>query len=487
MNAPTDAKSADLLLAEQWLARLDAAPDGSGPIELPLPPRWIDAAAALAALALNRGLQIQIVVPDDETLPDLSNALDIDLRPLCLVLPEADFATRIALRATLTLLRSRLNRHADTHPVWDAQRRRLERLAGSWQAAQDWGRAETESAWPADIAELFPARLLPASHAVDFAATTDLQVLVAPERMPAAGRDALAAAGARVLCLSALSRGAERRQLAPFDGERRQRYELEVLGREIAELELELATAQAEIADFSQRYHAAVGALMVELDALQAQIAAAEAAQRPDDAALRASAAHSHARAERSQQEQRRFEEHREAGARDAEARPFTPSRDLKKLYRQIAQRIHPDRAADETEREWRTQLMSEATRAYRSEDEAALREVLAQWQHGRSDAAAAAPSQTSAGAAAAADNALALQLQRMRARLAGIQAELDRLLGSRLYELFVAARLARRQGRDLLDEMANTLTLQIAAARQRLAEPPPAATATTTQPETPP
>ncbi|MBX9849851.1 MAG: hypothetical protein K2X64_11200, partial [Rhodocyclaceae bacterium] len=53
----------------------------------------------------------------------------------------------------------------------------------------------------------------------------------------------------------------------------------------------------------------------------------------------------------------------------------------------------------------------------------------------------------------------------------AGIQAELDRLLASRLYELFVATRLARRQGRDLLEEMASTVSLQIDAARQRLQE----------------
>jgi hypothetical protein len=67
--------------------------------------------------------------------------------------------------------------------------------------------------------------------------------------------------------------------------------------------------------------------------------------------------------------------------------------------------------------------------------------------------------------------NGLEAQLLRMKARLAGIQAELDRLLASRLYELFIAARLAQRQGRDLLQEMAVTVDLQIAAAQQRLQE----------------
>lgn len=477
MNAPTDVKSEDIQLAELWLARL-TQDHAMGPAELPLPARWIDAAAALAGLALGAGKQIQIVVPDDETLPELSNALDIDLRPLCLVLPEADFATRIALRATLTLLKSRLNRHADTHPVWEAQRRRIERLSGSWQAALRWGSNDGDGPWPDDIAHLFPALLLPASHAVEFDLPVDLQVMVAPERMPAEWRNTLAAASGKVLCLSALGRGAERRQLVAFDAEQRQRYELEVLGHEIAELELELATAQAEVAAFSQRYHAAVGKLMVELDALEAQIAAAAAAHQPDDAALKHAAEHSQARAERSQQEQRRFEEteaphqagaghgQEEPSSRAPEAKPFAPSRDLKKLYRQIAQKIHPDRAADEAEREWRTRLMSEATRAYRSEDEAALQEVLAQWHDGPANALAG----PGAAQRDARGNALGMQLQRMRARLAGIQAELDRLLASRLYELFVASRLAERQGRDLLQEMAGNIALQIDAARARLA-----------------
>ena len=462
MNAP----NADLLLAQQWLARLaeQASGQAMGPAELALPARWIDAAAALTALALTEGKQIQIVVPDDETLPELSNALDIELRPLCLVLPEADFATRIALRATLTLLKSRLNRHADAHPVWDAQRRRIERLAGSWQAALAWGQSETEAQWPNDIAHLFPARLMPASHAAEFAVPADLQLLIAPERMQAEHRDALVHLAPQVLCLSAASRGAEHRKLVVFNTEQRQRYELDVLSQEIAELELELATVQAEIADFSQRYHVVVGKLMVELDLLQAQIAAIEAKRQPDDTALKQAAEQSQAQAERSQQEQQRFEEApNNEKARAPEAKPFAPSRDLKKLYRQIAQKIHPDRASNEDDRTWRTHLMSEATRAYRNEDEIALREVLTLWQEG--------PAAGTGSTTVSSKNTLETQLQRMKARLAGIQSELDRLLASRLYELFIAARLAQRQGRDLLQEMAVTVDLQIAAARQRLQE----------------
>ncbi|HTH95547.1 MAG TPA: hypothetical protein VL550_09950 [Rhodocyclaceae bacterium] len=464
MNAPSDARREDpvhdLQLAQQWLDKLLAASAS----EI-LPRRWIEPVAALVALALNHDKKIQIVVPDDETLPELSNALDIDLRPLCLVLPEADFATRIALRATLTLLKSRLSR-ADVHPVWEAQHRRIAASTDIWQQAQQWSRSESSSAWPDGMAGLFPARLLPASQALAFAETSDLQILVAPERLPNDWRDALTGLATNTLLLSAAARGAEHRRLAVFDEAARRQGEIEMLVQEIAELELELATTQAEIADFSQRYHAAVGRLLVELDILQAEIARRSAAKKPNDAALKRVAAQSGAQAKRSQQEHQRFEDaHENSRAGNSkvpiEDRIFTPSRDLKKLYRQIAQKIHPDRAHSEADRDWRTQLMSEATRAYRNEDETALKEVLSLWQEGPGASLARSGS----------SDELNAQVLRLKARLAGIQVELDRLLSSKLHELFIATRVAERQGRDLLKEMAATLTLQIEAAQAKLHE----------------
>lgn len=57
-----------------------------------------------------------------------------------------------------------------------------------------------------------------------------------------------------------------------------------------------------------------------------------------------------------------------------------------------------------------------------------------------------------------------------MRARLLSIEHELQTLFGSRLYELFVGARQARRQGRDLLAEMAEKLDDTIKQLGQQLA-----------------
>lgn len=446
-------------LAREWFDRITQQPQGM-PAECPLPDRWIDAAARLIGLLLESGRSIELVVPDDETLPELSSALDLDVRPLCLVLPEAPFASRIALRATLTLLKSRLARQADHSPLWQRQHDHIAALHGLWQSAQAWNQSETTAPWPAETAHLFPGRLLPASHAAAMQGDADIRILIAPERMQGDLRDQLASHSGQMFCLSAWRRGIEKRQLIAFDETLQQRFELEVLSREIAELELELATAQQEVASFSQRYYEIVGIRMVELDQLQAEIAAAQAAASPTDIKLKSSAAQYRAQAEASAHEQASFE----SLPHKAPEPVFAPAKDLKKLYRQVAQKIHPDRAENESDRQWRTTLMAEATRAYRSEDMPALQEVMRRWTQGMDthDQGIASTVTTAAG--------LALQLQQMKLRLGAIQAELDKLLASRLYELLVANRIATRQGRDLLQEIAKQVDAQIEDAKQALA-----------------
>ncbi len=101
----------------------------------------VPALAALAAEALARDRSLWIVTADDALLPDISNALDLRLRPLCLVLPGADYAGRIALRATLSLLKSRLTRAAEDSegPAWVAMREHLQDDDALWRASLAWG------------------------------------------------------------------------------------------------------------------------------------------------------------------------------------------------------------------------------------------------------------------------------------------------------------------------------------------------------------
>ncbi|MDZ4254390.1 MAG: J domain-containing protein, partial [Sulfuritalea sp.] len=242
--------------------------------------------------------------------------------------------------------------------------------------------------------------------------------------------------------------------LAASDETARLIFEREQLTRDIGDLELELATVQAEVAEFMRYYYERVGQRMAQRDALQARLAAAEAARAPQDIGIGATARQWQQQAEQSARETDRFAE-----AAAEEAPVFRPDNAIKRLFRQIAQQIHPDRAGDEADRAWRTRLMSEANRAYRHGDVGALHEVAALWAEGN---AANAPAPPGAGGIRHVA-LLGQQVARLRVRLGEIERELHRVFGSRLYELFIANRQAQRQGRDLLGEMAAQLDASIA------------------------
>jgi hypothetical protein len=448
MKETTDGASA----AQVWLAWLLAV-DGAAVETLPaVGAATIPALAALAAEALARERSLLIVCPDDAALPDLSNALDLNLRPLCLVLPATGRISAIALRATLSLLKSRLARSADDAegPAWAAQRRRLGEHADLWRFCLAWSqRGLDDEPWPEEVASLLPVRILPLALAQRIVTVSDWVIITDPARMPAAAPAPWPGAQ-RTLVLDIPGAGGG---LTTPDPLTRQRAELEVLTQELSELELELATAQAEIAEFTRRYHALIGTRMTMLDELRAETAARQAEAPDAKAGLDAEAARQ--RAERSRRESERFERI----LREDQPRPFAPSGDLKKLFRKLAQKIHPDRAESDSDRAWRTQLMSEANRAYQAGDEAALLEVWALWQEGGVRRAARETG----------DGELAGQIARLKKRIADIETELNRLFGSRLYELFTATNIARRARRDLLQEMADRLDADIAAVRASL------------------
>jgi len=448
-------------LASSWRASLDqaSAVPARASLQATSQDLTIEALAEFVAATVLTGQTLLLVVPDDECLPEISNALDLALRPLCLVLPGQSFAAGIALRATLALLKSRLSRASEPAwtVAWETQRTRLERHAALWQLTLDWSSSgHAFSTWPAQISELFPICILPDIHAETMSeAPRDLLLVLRPERT-AAKLARLLALGKQALLLQD-AEAADLGSLTPLDEQARLNAEYEMLAQELGDMELEFATVQAELAEFTRVYHAQVGARMTELDVLQARIASCRADRNSADETVLYQAQQAQAQAERSRREYQRFAEL----DREAE-KPFAPTGDLKRLFRQLAQKIHPDRAEDECDRAWRTGLMSEANRAYRAGDEMVLREILSQWQAGRHEQSSGVPRE-------ATKRGLARQVARMQRRLAKIEAELNRLLASRLYELFVAASLARKSGRDLLQEMVGQIHVQIELARQTL------------------
>lgn len=457
LSAPAAKLDADpAVVAAAWFAHFAHSSLAAMPREEAVPQRPLAVLAAFAAIALAEGRTLVILAPDDQQLPEISNALDLAIRPLCLVLPAADFAARIALRATLSLMKSRLARDGEDEQsaAWQKQRERIAKNETLWQEAHRWVARNDRSDWPEQVADLFPARILPIEAYRSLRQkSSDITLLYRCDAPPE-----LIAPPGSLLHVGARAETPRHRSIVVADADLQLRMELAQLTQDVAELELELATAQAEVAEFTRRYYELVGRRMVELDAIQARLAREQAERTPENPGIRAQAQEKQERAQQSARESERFTQ-----ASADEPAAFRPSADVKRLFRQIAQKIHPDRANDEADRAWRTQLMSEANRAYRAGDETALQEVAELWREGCRDSPteniAVSPAPT-----------FVRQVECMRARLLEIERELQKLFGSRLYELFIAARQARRQGRDLLAEMAEKLDHTLQQLNQQLA-----------------
>jgi hypothetical protein len=435
------------VVAAAWFAHFAVASLAAMPREEALPANPLAVLAAFAAIALAEGRTLVILAPDDQQLPEISNALDLTIRPLCLVLPAADFAARIALRATLSLMKSRLAREGEDEQTaaWQRQRERIAQNQELWQEAHQWVARNDRSDWPEQVADLFPARILPIEAYRSLRQkNTDITLLYRCDAPPE-----LIAPPGGLLHVGTRAETARCRSVALADTDLHLQMELAQLTQDVAELELELATAHAEVGEFTRRYYELVGRRMVELDALQARRAREQAEREPEDLHVHAEARSREEQAEQSAREGERFDR-----ASTDEPTVFRPSDGIKRLFRQLAQKIHPDRAVDEADRAWRTHLMSEANRAYRAGDETGLLEIATLWQEGQDGRRDAIEESTELSPAPA----LLRQVQNMRARLLAIERELQKLFGSKLYELFIAARQARRQGRDLLAEMAEKL-----------------------------
>src|SRR3989304_4909645 len=111
-----------------------------------------------------------------------------------------------------------------------------------------------------------------------------------------------------------------------------------------------------------------------ELASLEAQIAEALARLNPKDNKAKEKAEQARYQAQESAHATGNIQEQKEPLR-------FKPSESLKKLYREVAKRIHPDLTTDEEERTRRQQLMVEANRAYEEGDEERLEAILREWE----------------------------------------------------------------------------------------------------------
>jgi chromosome segregation ATPase len=221
---------------------------------------------------------------------------------------------------------------------------------------------------------------------------------------------------------------------------------------ELIEAEARLADQLAAIHAFEFEFEARVGHLWDKLDALEAEV------ERYHDRIqmLR----HKYLSAER------QYRRAWQAPPRSAPSPPPQPlgpidEAHVKQLYRQLARRFHPDLVTGEGERAWRTEKMAAINAAYAARSLTEL-EALAQETDTYIHTGRTQPGQTEAQLM----QALQAELERCRRRLREIENELHGLPQRPSVKLSLEVKLARRQGQDLLAEMASDLEAKITRKR---------------------
>ncbi len=147
----------------------------------------------------------------------------------------------------------------------------------------------------------------------------------------------------------------------------------------------------------------------------------------------------------------------------DEETPQDTANLSLKSLYRGVAKAVHPDLAADETERLRRQDLMALANEAYQTGNRQVLIDLLSEWEQ--------------APVSYGTELDIALELVRVIRQLAAIQQNIHavirqthELMQTDIYIFKLQVDDAMADGVDLLAEMAAAADLDIAKLRRRLA-----------------
>lgn len=235
------------------------------------------------------------------------------------------------------------------------------------------------------------------------------------------------------------------RHLSPEEQElARRREELAFLQADLTDRELYLANLRAELAAFEGRYLREVGVLYAELDEWNSKIAEliaeAEGTSETQTAATEA----------RKQADETYAAAHGEA----AKAADFSPSQELRKLFREVIRQIHPDNATDEADRAVRNRLTAEANLAYRRGDADALRRILGEYK--------SSPESVKGEGVAADLQRVLRQIERIVKRLAQVEAEAAELTSSEIALLMAKVETATAKGRNLLAEMKQDVLHQI-------------------------
>lgn len=238
---------------------------------------------------------------------------------------------------------------------------------------------------------------------------------------------------------------------------------LQVASAELIDAEAELADRLAAINAFEFRLRAATSQLVARLDQLEAEIRALRDQLRWLDDDWRSTGGGNgrwsvddveYVASGHGPQASGGYR-YREVGPESAPPKlDEDEGAELKRLYRQLARRFHPDLAADAADREYRTQLMIAINAAYASGNLEKLRKLalepdaVQQMELTDSDQLLA--------------ETLLRELERCRRRLAEIKEEMARLEKHKSARLMRQAAQSEANGRDWASEIKSQLQEQI-------------------------
>jgi hypothetical protein len=253
--------------------------------------------------------------------------------------------------------------------------------------------------------------------------------------------------------------------------------ELTALRSQHADARLALQQVRDEISSFESKYNKTLGRRIAELEDLEAEVARLTGYADEDEYAESVSGHGRQHRASGHAGGQARDEAgHSGDGARGRGGESFRSHRgaekpgkgrlaenkEIKALYREVAKAIHPDLASSALDEAKRTELMSQANRAYEQLDRGTLQDILRK---------------TKATAARAAANDIGSRLIQAIRDIAQEREEIkatrgltEELRGSYVYRFRQRVADGLAQGIDLFGEMIAAAELNIARARKRLA-----------------
>ncbi|MBE2198276.1 MAG: J domain-containing protein [Anaerolinea sp.] len=234
----------------------------------------------------------------------------------------------------------------------------------------------------------------------------------------------------------------------------RLRAELAQAQDELIEAEAELADQKADIAAFEYEYNARAGYLLDKLAALEDEVK--HYLDRIKLLRNKRIFGTEHVPVE----EQYRRVWQQPPPPPPPPPQPSSPATEaqIKKLYRQLARRCHPDLGTTEADRAWRTQIMAAINDAYAARSMTELLAIARQVDAAQPDTAV-----PSGQTAAEMLQVLEAEIGRCRRRLREIDLEMTNLHQHHLVELMLEVKFARKRGRDVLGEMAQDLTRKVA------------------------